>query len=117
MDVTYAFQWNPKVYKGLQVIPDRILYQVAKETLDRSVPSIPMRSGDMRKTSIAGGVRGSSQDFYIGSFTNYASHVWKMNNVKWTIPGTNGQWYARTLKQYGTSIIDSAINKSWREVM
>jgi hypothetical protein len=122
MEVSYEFQWNDKVRLGLDKIPDDILYEVARQTLDRSYALIPKsnlknHAGTLRRSSISGGVRGSSGDYYIGSYTTYASSVWKMTNVNWTTPGTNNKWFARTLDRYGTTIIDSAINKSWRKDM
>lgn len=122
MEITYEFKWNPQVQNGLKTIPDDILYTMARETLDLSYPMIPMsnivnHSGTLRRSSISGGVRGGNGDFYIGSYTNYASHVWNMENVNWTTPGTNNKWYARTLKKHSSMIIDNAINKSWRKDM
>ena len=122
MDVSCQLKWNPRVKKGLTTIPDDILYSIAKETLDRSYTLIPMsnlknHSGTLRRSSISGGVRGGKGDFYIGSYTNYASYVWNMEGVNWTTPGTNNKWYARTLKRYGQTIIQNSIYKSWRKDM
>lgn len=122
MEVSYEFQWNPKVKKGLQTIPDDILYTIARQTLDMSYPLIPMsnivnHSGHLRRASIYGGVRGGNGDYIIGSYTEYASRVWKMENVHWTTPGTNNKWFARTLNKYGKTIIDNSINKSWKQDM
>ena len=117
MEITYEFKWNEKVYNGLKTIPDDILYSIARQTLDMSYPIIPKDTTKMARSSMSGGVRGSNGDFYIGSFTNYASSVWKMTNVNWTTPGTNNKWFARTLNKHGSTIIDTAINKSWKKDM
>lgn len=124
MEVYYDFQWDAKTYKGLQNIPDETMYAIAKETLDRSIPLIPMsnlvnHSGTLRRSSSGGGVRGTNGDYYIGSYTNYASSVWVMpqDTTHWTTNGTGNQWFTRTLKKYGKNIIDSAINKSWKDNM
>ena len=122
MDVSVEFKWNPKVQNGLKIMPGDILYSIAKQTLDLSVPMIPMsnivgHSGTLRRSSVSGGVRGSKNDYYIGSYTNYAKHVWNMGNVNWTTPGTNNKWYARTLKKHQTTIVNNAINQSWRKDM
>lgn len=123
MEVYYEFEWNNKVLNGLQRIPDDILYTIARQTLDRSYNLIPMSAipnhkGFLRLKSIGGGVKGGSGDYYIGSYTNYASRVWSMpESTNWTTPGTNNKWYARTLNKYGKTIIDNAINKSWKEDM
>ncbi len=122
MDVSVEFKWNPKVQNGLKRIPDDILYTIAKQTLDLSVPMIPQsnivgHSGTLRRSSVSGGVRGGKGDYYIGSYTDYAKHVWNMENVNWTTPGTNNKWFARTLKQHSATIINNAIYKSWRKDM
>ena len=124
MEITYEFQWNKQVQRGLNKIPDDILYTAAKETLDMSVPKIPMsnikgHSGTLRRSSTAGGVRGGNGDYYIGSFTNYASSVWVMpqNSTNWTNPNSKSKWYAYTLKNHKKTLLDSAINKAWKKEM
>lgn len=118
MEVTVDFKWNPRTKRGLQTIPDTILYTIARETLDISYPTIPKDTGKMRTSSMAAGVRsGGNHEYYIGSYTKYASRVWNMTNVHWTTPGTNNKWYARTLKKHGQSIINNAINQSWKKEM
>lgn len=110
--------WNPKVMKGLTIISDDILYTIAKQTLDLSRPIIPKDTGKMRTSTASGGVRGENGDFYIGSYTSYASHVWGMpESTNWTTPGTNNKWFARTLKQHNAVIVNNAINQSWRKDM
>lgn len=117
-------QWNHKALNGLKEIPDEILYAVARQTLDMSVNIIPKSvgqksSGKLRRTSVFGGVRGGHLDYYVGSYTSYAKYVWKMNDstTNWSTPNTHSQWYARTLKTSGKTILDNAINKSWKELM
>lgn len=122
MDVSVEFKWNPKVQNGLKKMPDDILFEIASQTLDMSYPMIPMsnikgHAGTLRRSSKAGGVRGGHGDYYIGSYTKYAKHVWNMENVNWTTPGTNNKWYARTLKKHSSTIINNAIYKSWRKDM
>lgn len=123
MDADAELQLNLKVMNGLNKIPDDILYIVARETLDLSQPKIPKsntknHAGTLRRATSSGGVRGGNGDFYIGSYTNYAKYVWKMpDSTNWTTPGTNNKWFARTLKQYNSTIINNAINQSWRKEM
>lgn len=124
MEVTYEFNMNPKTKQGLKNIPSDILYSIAKQTLDISYPIIPMSDitghrGTLRRSSISGGVRGADNDYYIGSYTSYASHVWSLNDqtTNWTTRGTHSQWFARTLKEKGHGIIQVAINQAWKENM
>ena len=120
MDVDAELRLNPKVMNGLKRIPDDILYTIAKETLDmtRSNEAFPRNTKKLQMTSVAGGVRGSNGDYYIGSYTNYAKYVWKMpQSTNWTNKRTKSKWYSYTLKTYGRTITDIAINKSWRKDM
>ena len=121
MDVSVEFKWNPRTKRGLQTIPSTMLYTIARETLDisESTSIIPKDTGRMRTTSMAGGVRNSGlNEYYIGSFTDYASYVWNMpSSTNWTTPGSNNKWYARTLKKHGQTIINNAINQSWKREM
>lgn len=124
MDVSYEIDWNKKTKRGLEVLPDEILYSIAKQTLDISYPSIPMsnlvnHAGTLRRASMSGGVKGGNGDYYIGSYTKYASRVWSMDDAttNWTTPETHSQWYARTLQKKGQVILDNAINQTWKENM
>lgn len=119
MEVSYEFKWNPRTKKGLEKIPDDILYSIASQTLDLSYPLIPKDSKKMAISSKAGGVRGGNGDFYIGSYTSYATIVWNLpqGRTNWTTPGTGNKWFARGLKKYGNVIINNAINRSWKEDM
>ena len=119
MEVSVQVVPNPKTMAGLKVLPDRVMYQIARQTLDRSLTIIPKgKTGHLRNTSMAMGVSGSSGNYYIGSYTDYASYVWKMpDSTNWTTPGTNNKWYTRTLKKHGKSITENAINRGWSESM
>lgn len=119
MEVKAIFEPNLATEKKLNELPNQILYSVARETLDMSYPSIPMSvgrktSGALRTSSVANGVRSCPGGYYIGSFTDYASYVWQMNDstTNWTTPGTHSQWYARTLQKNGRTIIDIAISRN-----
>lgn len=122
MEITYTLEWDKRTKNGLNRIPNDILYVVAKQTLDMSQPiipksDIPNHSGTLRRSTASGGVRGGNGDYYIGSYTNYASYVWSLNDstTNWTTPGTHSQWFSRVLKSYGNVIINNAINKAWKE--
>lgn len=124
MQIIAKFEPNLTTERNLEKLPNDVLYSIAKQTLDMSIPSIPMSvgkptSGSLRRTSVSNGVRQDKDGYYIGSFTYYASHVWKMddNTTNWTTPNTHSQWYARTLKQYGKTILDTAVTRAWKEDM
>lgn len=112
---------NIKVMAGLKTIPDRVIWNVARNVLDqsRSDGIIPKDTGKLRTTSMKGGVQKMSNgSYYIGSYTSYAKYVWKMpNGTNWSEPGSSSQWYTKTIERHGQTIIHNAINKGWRETM
>lgn len=122
MEVEAKFEPNVLTEQKLRRIPDDVVYKVAKITLDMSIPSIPMSiglptSGTLRRTSVQGGVRSYENGYCIGSYTQYASRVWNLddNTTNWSTPGTHSQWYARTLKEKGKVILENAINQAWKD--
>ena len=119
MEVKAEFEPNLKTQNGLKNLPNAFLYTVAKETLDMtdSLQYFPVKRGVLERTSMAVGVKGTEGGYYIGSFTEYASRVWDLpqETTNWTNPNTKSKWYAYTLKNYGQLIIDTAIERAWKE--
>ena len=110
---TVSVKLNPKLEPTLTQVSDKMIYAIAKETLTQSESVIPLRTGKMRKSSITAGVKGSNKDYYIGSYTNYASRVWNFpDNTNWTTPGTNNRWYERVWKEKGTLIQKNAVERN-----
>ena len=109
---------NQKTFNKIQNAPDKIVYSVASNTLHRSYPTIPMSNdkykGQLRRSSMAYGVRGSNAIYKIGSNTSYAKYVWVMNNetTNWTTPGTGSQWYINYLKKHGKQLIAESIKEN-----
>ena len=92
MNDTVILKWAPGVEDRLtKDIPDNIVHEVATATLSLVTPTIPERTGKMKRSTTAGGVRGGNGEYYIGSYTDYAKYVYVMDNNKthWTTPGTN----------------------------
>lgn len=119
MELTIQFKPNEKTMQGLKKVPDVALYSIARQVLDMSLTTIPRNTGEMRFSSMSAGVRGTTGDYYIGSYTDYASYVWNMNDntTNWTEPGTHSQWYLRTIKEKGTTIVDNALSRAWKDTM
>ena len=109
---------NHKTFNKIQNAPDKIIYSVASNTLHRSYPTIPMSNekykGQLRRSSMAFGVRGSNATYIIGSNTSYAKDVWVMNNetTNWTTPGTGSKWYINYLKKHGKQLIAESIKEN-----
>ena len=109
---------NQKTFNKIQNAPDKIVYSVASNTLHRSYPTIPLSNrkykGQLRRSSMAYGIRGSNAVYKIGSDTSYAKYVWVMNNetTNWTTPGTGSQWYINYLKKHGKQLIAESIKEN-----
>lgn len=101
----------------METVPDKMMYAIAKMTLDVSYPHIPMsrnvNSGRLRLSSLAYGVKGTNGDYSIGSGNsqvNYARYVWNMGKgTKWSTPNTYGKWYEQVWKKQGNTIAKQCI--------
>ena len=108
MKVTQKVNWYPNAKQNIKTSCNKISYAVARQTLDKSFVHIPKDTGKMRQTSMGAGVRGSKNNYYIGSYTSYAMKVWNYpNNTRWSTPNTFGKWYERVWKRDSTNIISN----------
>lgn len=114
--VSVNAKWYPNKKEDVLEVSDKIMYTVARMTLDNSYTSIPLSNkkgrGKLRQSSTSAGVRGSEGNYYIGSYTDYAKYVWDMENVNWTTPNTNGKWYERNWKRNGKAYMNNAIERN-----
>lgn len=105
--------WYPGKKKEVLEASDKIMYAIARQTLDRSLVHIPLKSGKMRQTSMSAGIRGSNGNYYIGSYTDYAKYVWVMpSTTNWSEPGTFGKWYQETYKKFMKNIVSISIKEN-----
>lgn len=109
------FKWGAGYPAKFTSTADKMIKQIAKMTLDASIPVTPMDSGKMRRatTGFHGlGVIGGMCNYEIGSATDYASDVYSYpDSTNWTTPGTGNRWFAKTWKRRGKSISKIAISK------
>lgn len=117
--VDVKVNWNVKSQKQLKEYPNKVVYAVARLTLDFAETSIPLSnktgSGKLRQTSMNASVRGDNGNYYIGSYTSYAMAVYTMeerHKVKWSTPGTSGKWFDKTWKKHKTTILNTAIERN-----
>ena len=120
--VSVELKLNNKTLLEIEELPDKVLYKMARMTLDYSNTIIPMSrglktSGQLRRDSMAYGVRGSNGDYYIGSPTRYASHVWNLPAIgtNWTTPNTTSKWFEVALKRHKATIVDNSIEQAKKE--
>lgn len=113
MNYDITINVDPSLRSNLTKHCDKITYAVAKDVLKQSETTIPLRTGKMRRSSITSGVKGSNLNYYIGSYTSYASAVWNFpDDTNWTTPGTNNRWYERTWKTKGALITQNAVGRN-----
>jgi hypothetical protein len=113
MEVSAKVEWIPGARDLILGFPDKTMYQVARMTLDYTEPHIPFNTGTMEKTSMREGVKGSSGNYYIGSFTDYASYVWQMGkNTNWTNPSSYPKWFQTVWKEKGSNIVKQAVERN-----
>lgn len=101
--------------KLLKEIPDRIVYDTARTTLDMTFPIMPERTGKMKGTSLSHGVQGGDCVYRIGSYTDYASIVYELPEyTNWTTPGTKAHWFRETWEKYGDTIVNEAVEREFK---
>ena len=106
-------KWNEHTKKILDTISDEAMYMFARQILDRSFTLEPMDTGEMRRTTMAEGVKGSNGEYYVGAYTDYAQKVYNMpSSTHWSEPGTNNKWFERAVKKYGQTIMNSVIERT-----
>lgn len=114
---TAKVEWAPGAQKELETMPDKVVYTIARITLDTTYQHIPLsnqkNAGKLRQTSMDAGVRGSNGNYYIGSYTDYAKYVWNMGSgTNWTTPGTFGKWYEEIFKKNYSKIVNTALERN-----
>lgn len=110
-----TFKWNDKTKMLLQQAPEKILRQVARQTLDMTGSNkvTAYKSGKTESSMYQKGVQGDfSNGFYIGNFTDYASYVYPKSNVAWTNPNTKTKWFEYIWTRYGSGILDNAVRSN-----
>ena len=120
--VSISLKLNNQTLKTIDQLDDKVMYEMARKTLDMSEIHIPKsaivrHAGTLRRVTKANGVRGYNGDWYISSTTNYASRVWNLpdQGTNWTTSRTHSKWFDWTLKHYQKQIIDSSIDKVKKE--
>lgn len=112
MKVNATFNWDKAVKKKIEQMPDRVVYGIARATLDNvgSMQVTPWKSGTMERSMYSAGVQKDGDGYYIGNFTDYASYVYKMpQKTNWTRPSSKAQWFENVWNLKGEAITNETI--------
>ena len=105
-------KWDSKTKKQLAELPDKVVYAIARATIDYLIASqyTPWKSGKMERSMSAKGVQKDGSGYYIGNFTDYASAVYKKpQSTNWSRKTTRAQWLDTLWKEKGDSITNMCI--------
>lgn len=115
-------KWNRQTKKLLETLPDKIIREIALETLNLTTPTIPMSSalernltrGRLRRETVASGVQKNNNTYYLESPTYYANYVYNFNDstTNWSTPNTHSKWFERTWQKQGNLIVDRAVERN-----
>lgn len=117
MQVSATFKWNEKTKILLKNAPEKILRQIARQTLDYTGSSkvTAYDTGKTERSMYAHGVQGDMNNgLYIGNFTDYAMYVYDpRKSLTWSNPNTQPKWFEFIWTKYGKGIINNAckVNK------
>lgn len=97
---------------------DKVVYNTAVITREytKGSSAYPYRTGKLMQTEVSAPILGSNKDYGLSAGVNYAKRVWNYNNVNWTNPSTQPQWYYNVYRQRGASIINNAVIRAIKEV-
>lgn len=115
-------KWNRQTKKLLETLPDKIVQEIALETLNLTAPIIPMSSalernltrGRLRRETVATGVQKNGKTYYLESPTYYANYVYNFNDstTNWSTPNTHSKWFERTWQKQGNLIVDRTVERN-----
>lgn len=106
--------WNERTKTLLKQAPDKMMYAIARRTLDEvgSSKITPYDTGRMERSMYSSGVKQDSQGYYIGDFTDYATYVYDYGNeTNWSRPTTEPQWFDSYWKMRGAGITDECVRE------
>lgn len=104
--------------KQINEFEEKTIYNCAVFTREftKNRNAYPYLSGELARQEIASSIIGSNKEYGLTSGTDYATKVWKMNNVKWTNPSTQPQWYKSVFNRNVGEIVHQAVNTALKEI-
>lgn len=114
--MSVVIKYNKTTMKNLKQLPDKIVYEIARQTLDRvgSMKITPYKTGRMENSMFSNGVKKSNSSIYtIGNYTKYAQYVYKKpQNTKWTNPNSKSKWFDYFWRTQGKNLTNSVIARN-----
>lgn len=116
MNFSVTVKYNKSTMNRLNKLPDNIVYEIARQTLDRvgSSKITPYRTGKMERTMFSEGVKRNLSGVYtIGNYTDYAIYVYGMpQNTNWTNPKSRAKWFDWYWKAHGKSVFNEVVGRN-----
>jgi hypothetical protein len=102
----------------LNEFTDRVVYNTADITLQRTEPHIPVRSKHMYDDIFARGVQGHNKVYTLGvNETPYAKYVWKMpQSTDWTNKRSYAKWFITEFRNEQEKIMNMAVNRAMKVI-
>lgn len=93
---------------------DRVVYNTAVLTREytKSGAMFPYLTGKLEREEAKAPITGGNKEYNLLAGVDYAKYVWKMNNVLWTNPSTQPQWYYNLFRKKEKTIIQTAVKKA-----
>lgn len=104
--------------KQIDLFEDKVVYNVAVMTRETTKENkfYPHLTGELERQEIALPIEGKNKTYSLSGGVDYAKYVWKMNNVKWTNPQTQPQWYYNAYVKTKEIITSAATSQALKEI-
>ena len=97
---------------------DKVVYDIALYTREftKNSNAFPYLTGELMRSEVALPIMGSNKSYGLGAGVDYAKYVWKMENVNWTNPDTEKQWYYSEFEKHHANIVSMAVSSALKEI-
>lgn len=117
--MSVTIKYNKSTMNKLKKLPDKVVYEIARQTLDRvgSMKITPYgkeRAGHihMEQTMFSEGVKKDGKVYTIGNYTSYAKYVYaKPQRTNWTNPNSKAQWFDWFWRTQGKNVFESTVSR------
>lgn len=105
---------KPLPVKEMDAFMDKAVYHMARQTLDRTNPHVPYRSGDMKRDIYSYAVQGGNKTYTLGyNSVRYTPYVWAMtSSTNWTNKQSYPQWFITEFLNNKEKIVSQAVSQA-----